>query len=265
MPAIPYDALLCDVDGVLRHWPNAGELERVNGLPVGAVAASAFAPERLEPAITGAVTDEEWRASVAADLAETFGSVARADAAVAAWSALVPRVDLDVIGLLADVRPAATIVLVTNATTRLEADLADQGLDRVADLVINSARVGVAKPDPRIFHIAAERAGASLDRCLMIDDTQVNVVAARSIGMAARQYRTIDDLRSALRLATAGRAGRAPVSACPGARAALSSRTDAAAVTRTCGKGSLPHLGRAPQDGQRVIDGLARRTYGPDS
>lgn len=202
MPAIPYDVLLCDIDGVLRHWPDAGELERGNGLPAGAVAASAFAPARLEPAITGAVTDEEWRAGIAADLAETFGSVARADAAVAAWSALVPRVDLDVVRLLADVRPAATIVLVTNATTRLEADLAGQGLDGVADLVVNSARVGVAKPDPRIFHIAAERAGARLDRCLLIDDTQVNVVAARSIGMTARHYRTIDDLRSALRFGT---------------------------------------------------------------
>ena len=212
MPAIPYDVLLCDIDGVLRHWPDADELERVNGLPVGALAASAFAPARLEPAITGAVTDEEWRAGVAADLAETFGSVPRADAAVAAWSALVPRVDLDVVRLLADARPAATIVLVTNATTRLEADLAGQGLDGVADLVVNSARVGIAKPDPRIFHIAAERAGSSVDRCLLIDDTQVNVVAARSVGMTAQHYRTIDDLRSALRLGTTAPAHRSTCS-----------------------------------------------------
>lgn len=198
MPAIPYDVLLCDIDGVLRHWPDAGELERVNGLPLGALAASAFAPARLEPAITGVVTDGEWRAAIAADLAETFGSVARADAVVAAWSALVPRVDVDVVKLLANIRPAAMVVLVTNATTRLEADLVCQGLDGVADLVVNSARVGVAKPDPRIFRIAAERAGARLDRCLFIDDTQTNVEAARSIGMTARHYRTIDDLRGAL-------------------------------------------------------------------
>jgi len=198
MPAIPYDAVLCDIDGVLRHWPGAGELERANGLPLGALAASAFAPARMDPAITGAITDEEWRAAVAGHLAETFGSVARADAAVAAWSALVPRVDVDVVRLLAKVRSAVTIVLVTNATTRLEADLVSQGLDGVADLVVNSARVGIAKPDPRIFHIAAELADARLDRCLFIDDTQINVEAARSIGMTAEHYRTIDDLRSAL-------------------------------------------------------------------
>ena len=91
MPAIQYDAVLCDIDGVLRHWPGAGELERANGLPLGALAASAFAPARMDPAITGAITDEEWRAAVAGHLAETFGSVARADAAVAAWSALARR------------------------------------------------------------------------------------------------------------------------------------------------------------------------------
>jgi hypothetical protein len=30
-------------------------------------------------------------------------------------------------------------------------------------------------------------------------------------------------------------------------------------------KGNPPHLGRAPRDEPRVIDGLAERTYGPDS
>lgn len=45
----PYYAVLCDVDGVLRHWPAPGpaDLDHVHGLPAGTIAAAAFAPSRL--------------------------------------------------------------------------------------------------------------------------------------------------------------------------------------------------------------------------
>ncbi|MGW7365885.1 hypothetical protein ACWGI8_21200 [Streptomyces sp. NPDC054841] len=78
MPLLPYDAVLCDVDGVLRHWPAADTLEQAHGLPVGALAGAAFAPARLQPAITGEITDEQWRSAVAADLADRCGSKDRA-------------------------------------------------------------------------------------------------------------------------------------------------------------------------------------------
>jgi putative hydrolase of the HAD superfamily len=44
-----YDALLCDVDGVLRHWDReaVAELEREHGLPSGNIAGIAFEPGRL--------------------------------------------------------------------------------------------------------------------------------------------------------------------------------------------------------------------------
>src|SRR5882724_6971438 len=84
MTQSPYDAVLCDIDGVLRHWPPARDLEQAHGLPAGAFAAAAFAPARLQPAITGQVTDEQWRSTVVADLAENYGSAEQAQIAVAA-------------------------------------------------------------------------------------------------------------------------------------------------------------------------------------
>ncbi|WP_326574266.1 hypothetical protein OG889_04275 [Streptomyces sp. NBC_00481] len=84
MPQLAYDAVLCDIDGVLRHWPAADPLEQAHGLPVGALAAAAFAPARLHPAITGEITDEPWRSAVAADLADRYRSPEQAHAAVAA-------------------------------------------------------------------------------------------------------------------------------------------------------------------------------------
>ncbi|MFJ7775819.1 HAD-IA family hydrolase [Streptomyces yangpuensis] len=194
----PYDAVLCDIDGVIRHWPAADALERANGLHPGALAAAAFAPGRLRPAVTGRITDEQWRDAVAADLADTCGSRERALAAVRDWSELVPAVDQEVVTLLRDVREVASVALVSNATTRLEQDLERQGLAGLADCVVNTARIGVAKPDPQVYRIAAERLGVTVGRCLFVDDTAVNVVAAREVGMSALHYRRIGDLRRAL-------------------------------------------------------------------
>ncbi len=194
----PFDAVLCDIDGVLRHWPAADALESSHGLPVGALAAAAFAPARLQPAITGVITDEQWRAAVTADLAAAGGSADRAQAAVAAWSALLPRVDQGVVALLTRARALVSVALVSNATTRLEWDLDRQGLAGLADAVVNTARIGVAKPDPRVYAIAAARVGAPPHRCLFVDDTPANVTAAREAGMTALHYRRLDDLRATL-------------------------------------------------------------------
>ncbi|WP_328864503.1 HAD-IA family hydrolase [Streptomyces sp. NBC_00304] len=198
MPAPLVDAVLCDIDGVIRHWPAQDALEDAHGLPRGALAAAAFAPQRLLPAITGEVTDEEWRSAVAADLATVCGSADRAGAAVADWAGLVPLVDPEVVALLTSVRGVAVVALVSNATTRLELDLDREGLSGVADAVVNTARIGVAKPDPRVYRIAAERVGTVAGRCLFVDDTEANVAAARREGMAALHYRRPEDLRAVL-------------------------------------------------------------------
>jgi putative hydrolase of the HAD superfamily len=208
MTARPYDAVLCDIDGVLRHWPAADALERDHGLPAGALAAAAFASSRLQPAITGEITDEQWRSTVQAELTTVCGSVDRARLAVAGWSDLTPSVDQEVVSLLAGAREVAPLALVSNATTRLEWDLARQGLDGLADVVVNTARIGVAKPDPRVYLIAAERVGAPAHRCLFIDDTAANVAAAREVGMTALHYQRPADLREALSPLLAARGAR---------------------------------------------------------
>ncbi|MDH6135594.1 putative hydrolase of the HAD superfamily [Kitasatospora sp. MAA4] len=203
-----YDAVLCDLDGVLRHWPAMDEVERDHGFAAGAVLGAAFAPHRLQPAITGAVTDDQWRAAVVADLTASCGSADRAGAAVAAWSAMQPRVDQEVVDLLTRARRTTTLALLSNATTRLEQDLDRQGLAALADVVVNTARAGVAKPDPRIYRIAAERVGVAVERCLFVDDSLDNVLAAREVGMGAVHFRGVEDLRGALSAVFESRAAR---------------------------------------------------------
>ncbi len=198
MHVVRYKAVLCDIDGVLRHWPPLDDLELTHDLPPGTVAAAAFAPCRLIPAITGRITDEQWRASTEAAIAGVCGSQAAARSVVAAWSSQLPAVDTEVVALLREVRRSAPVALVSNATTRLERDLQRQGLDDLADVIVNTSRIGYAKPDPRVYTNAAQRLSVPVQQCLFIDDTAVNVTAAQAIGMPAIQYRQLSDLRDAL-------------------------------------------------------------------
>jgi putative hydrolase of the HAD superfamily len=197
MTGLSIHALLCDIDGVVRHWPDMADIEIAHGLPAGLLAATAFADKRLIPAITGVATDAQWRADVATALARDYGRTL-ARAAVERWSALLPRVDEEVADLLRRTRRSMPVALVSNATSRLELDLRRQGIDDIADFVVNTSALGFAKPDPRVFHAAAQAVGAAVTECLFIDDTAGHVAAARALGMPAVRFRGIEDLRDAL-------------------------------------------------------------------
>jgi putative hydrolase of the HAD superfamily len=66
------------------------------------------------------------------------------------------------------------------------------------DELIISAKVGMVKPDPRIFHLAVERLRVQPAEAIFIDDIEENVEAARGEGLIAIQYqdtqKTIDEL-----------------------------------------------------------------------
>ncbi len=63
------------------------------------------------------------------------------------------------------------------------------GIRDVFHVVINSARVGVAKPDARIYHAASEAVGLDPSACVHIDDLEQNVRGAREAGFHAVHYR----------------------------------------------------------------------------
>ena len=53
---------------------------------------------------------------------------------------------------------------------------------------VYSSGLGVIKPEPGIFATLAERHALDVGRCLFIDDSPVNVVAARALGWQALHY-----------------------------------------------------------------------------
>lgn len=194
------EAVLCDLDGVLRVWDDeaTAELERRYGVPEGTLLATAFKAELLQPALTGEVSDDEYRRDIAVALLPEYGIDVVADL-VADWSQSFGSVDRDVRALLAEVRAAGVrVAIVSNATTRLEADLAALGLTDEVDAVVNSARLGVAKPEPTFYFAAAKLAEAEVERCLFVDDTKVNVDVANAVGMHGFAYTDAAGLRAEL-------------------------------------------------------------------
>lgn len=65
----------------------------------------------------------------------------------------------------------------------------------VFDALALSGEMGVSKPDPRAFTIAAKRLGLAPEECVFVDDQQNYVEAARDVGMRALQYRTFGEFK----------------------------------------------------------------------
>jgi 2-haloacid dehalogenase len=66
------------------------------------------------------------------------------------------------------------------------------------DIVV-SGEEGVAKPDPAVFALLAQRIRRPLTRCLLVDDSPANVAAARRAGMDAITFTRTGHLRADLR------------------------------------------------------------------
>ena len=192
-------ALLVDFDGVIRHWHGQGNsaIERETGLPPGAIRQAAFADDLLLPAITGRIPDEEWRQNIVARLSGQFPD-ANAAAAIARWSEPAGEIDGAVLALLERCRAHATIVLVTNATTRLDRDLARLGVAGAFDRIVNSSAVGHVKPEPEIFAAALAAAGVAAGTAFFVDDKADFVAAAAALGISGHCFRDLASLQDAL-------------------------------------------------------------------
>jgi len=51
------------------------------------------------------------------------------------------------------------------------------------DQVIESAKIGLRKPDPRIYRMMVEALGVDPKACVYLDDLGVNLKPARDMGM----------------------------------------------------------------------------------
>ncbi len=75
-------------------------------------------------------------------------------------------------------------------------------VDELFEVVIDSAFVGMRKPDAAIYELACERLGVSAAECVFIDDVEANAAAAAELGMTGVRFRdaeqAIAEVRAAL-------------------------------------------------------------------
>jgi putative hydrolase of the HAD superfamily len=73
-------------------------------------------------------------------------------------------------------------------------------LDEIFELVVDSAFVGMRKPEPEIYELTLERLGDGLraEECAFLDDLDVNCETARSLGMTAIRFEHAEQALAAL-------------------------------------------------------------------
>jgi putative hydrolase of the HAD superfamily len=79
-------------------------------------------------------------------------------------------------------------------------------VDEIFELVVDSAFVGMRKPEPEIYALTLERLGDGITaaECVFVDDVDVNCDMARELGMRAVHYLTPDQAIAEVEAALAG-------------------------------------------------------------
>ena len=93
--------------------------------------------------------------------------------------------------------------LLSNSSDDLRRRIAEQWhFEDAFDIMIISAEVGMAKPDPKIFQLALDRLGVTADEAIFVDDFQRNIDTAIAVGMHGVRFQTTqqvyDDVLSLL-------------------------------------------------------------------
>jgi len=69
-------------------------------------------------------------------------------------------------------------------------------VDELFETVVDSAFVGIRKPDPRIYELLLGRVGLPAEACIFIDDMKINCEAATELGIHAVHFRETAQARS---------------------------------------------------------------------
>ncbi|MEU6934911.1 HAD family hydrolase [Streptomyces sp. NPDC046374] len=189
-------ALLVDMNGLFRHWRDSGArtAETLGGLPEGTINRYAYDHPSYRLARVGLLTDQQWADSVSDRLAADFGESVR-DALVH-WRKDRGLRSASMVTLLNEIRTHVPVGVLSNSTDALHDDLRHHGIE--FDYVLPSADLGVDKPSPHAYRIAAERMGHAPTSMAYFDDEPTFGTAATSVGLHAHLFTTQEHFTSAL-------------------------------------------------------------------
>ena len=208
-------AVISDVGGVLTT-PLTGSFQGIadkSGVTLAALGQALEALQErsgahpLHELECGRMTEPVFVAALRKALSEQLGREIELDGfADTLWEGLFANEPM--IAFLASLRAEGMrMALLTNNVREWELRWrALAPIDEIFELVIDSAFVGVRKPDPEIYELALAGLGVRADECLFIDDIEVNCAAAAAAGMTAVVFRdneqAMAEMRSSLGAST---------------------------------------------------------------
>jgi HAD superfamily hydrolase (TIGR01549 family) len=112
------------------------------------------------------------------------------------WSC--DRFDEELFQFSMALRPSLKVGLLSNATAETRASLQSRfpRFYEMFDVVIFSAEVKLAKPDPRIYALALQELGVYAEEVVFVDDFIENIEAARALGIHAIHFQNSQQARS---------------------------------------------------------------------
>lgn len=106
------------------------------------------------------------------------------------WRKLRPELELTLLELL---RRKYILAVISNSDGRLARRFSLLGLQKYFSFILDSADVGMEKPDPRLFHMALEMSGIKPAESIYVGDLcSVDVLASRRVGMHGVLYDPAD-------------------------------------------------------------------------
>jgi putative hydrolase of the HAD superfamily len=99
--------------------------------------------------------------------------------------------DEELMALIRGVRPGLKTGLISNAWSGLREILYTRvPIADAFDVIVISAEEKIAKPDPRIYHMALERLGVPAAEAIFLDDFSENIQAANALGMIGVHFQS---------------------------------------------------------------------------
>ena len=90
-----------------------------------------------------------------------------------------------------------------SALNRDDEQLAEyMGIMDLFDVIIESSKEGVRKPDPEIYRIALSRMEVNAEACVFLDDLGINLKPARAMGMRTIKVLSVDQALKELAILT---------------------------------------------------------------
>lgn len=199
-PAIDLKAVILDYGEVLCARPGAEEFRRMaETLGMSLDSFVEHWEQSRPPYDRGDLTPEEYWQKFARDngkvvVAAQIEKLRQWE--IEMWTCVNPS-------MVAWMQNLSAIGMKTALLSNMHADLAghmEKNFEWMGSFTLRifSAHVKLVKPDRAIYEHILQALGAKAEETLFVDDREVNIKAARALGMHAIQFRSVADLRDEL-------------------------------------------------------------------